>query len=491
MKIISFLFVLILSCVKVSALVPQISGQNLGYKLIYAVEVLDDRILIAGYQKDTTGFFNHGIVKILQNDELYQLPDSIVRNGKNEPIKIDSESKIKIDSGDNIWLSGDVVYTFRNNKWHEIYFDDKYKEFRRYTQMAVDIYNNVWVTASYFVSKSEHKSEIFRITDDKIELVYQNDFSDGLGTIGISNNFIASSDGTVSVFESYVVNEKNITDTLRNQFLTISQDKTFERIPIYHENTSHKYFILKNSGILRESKDKIWFFNQMKHLPGPDLKVCCGGLTLLENNVWKIFKENDGLGKTIFYDSQFPVNSLIKLTNNKYFITGFGFYEMGEDMILNKLDINKVFDNSLFIPVNPNYNKETLGDGFRGFYDTVYLNQLRKPINIVKIDNENNIIIAFQFGILKIPVDILSTVDGVESVINLKLFPNPVNEIITLDFTDGFNNFTIFDLLGNSVLTGEIKSKKIDVSSLIRGFYSVRLYSTVTGSFQQIQFIKE
>lgn len=131
MKLISLFFVMILSFVKINAALPLMSDMNLGYGAIYAGEVFNDKILLAGvYKSKMEGHFKEGIVKILKNDVLTQLPDSIERNGKNEPLLIHSLTRINIDSSAIIWLTGDVVYKFSNNKWTEIYYDDEFKTIR-------------------------------------------------------------------------------------------------------------------------------------------------------------------------------------------------------------------------------------------------------------------------------------------------------------------------------------------------------------------------
>lgn len=123
--------------------------------------------------------------------------------------------------------------------------------------------------------------------------------------------------------------------------------------------------------------------------------------------------------------------------------------------------------------------------------DVAWLNKLRNPMNIVRIDNENNIVLIFGEGILKIPLSIVTSVNEQTDSGGVAFFPNPVSEILTLKNCIGYSNFLIFDMFGKTINKGDIKSNQINISSLQRGFYTIRIYSPDTGSFKNIQFIKD
>jgi hypothetical protein len=495
MKKLILVFVFML-CSKAYSNVPNVADYDLGFKLIYAVEVLNDQILLAGYQVDTTGFFRNGIIKQFKDGKISQLPDSIERNGINSPIRIHSESKIKCDSLDYIWLTGDVVYKFKDNKWNEIVYQDNYQEIRRYNLIAIDKDNNIWITASYFVDVKTQKSEVFRIVNDNIELVYQNYSSSGIGTTGgKSHNFYANEDGSISMFERIVVVTKNnLPDTLRNQHLTITKDFEIFRIPIQFENSSgNEKRVLDNAGIYKENNNRIWYYNRIATWLDSNNNIagCCGGLLLHEKDSWIVLNESNGLEKPFFYNSYLPINSFIKMQNDRYFIIGFGFYEMDEHLIMRKLDINQIFNKSLFIPINPLYNSQSLEDGFRGYQDIAYLSRLYPPINNPTIDKDNNIVVVFPFGILLIPLDVVSVTDNINSTEAILIYPNPATGLINLSLSGNFTEFIVFDILGNKVLEGGLNNFQIDVSTLSSGYYIIRLNSFDSKVNKYVSFIKE
>ena len=476
---------------KAYSYVPNVADYDLGFKLIYAVEVLNDRILLAGYQVDTTGHFRNGIIKQFKDGKISRLPDSIDRNGINSPIRIHSESKIKCDSLGYIWLTGDVVYKFKDNKWNEIVYKDNYQEIRRYKHIAIDKDNNIWVTASYFVDAKTHKSEVFKIANDNIELVYQNYSSSGIGTTGgTSQNFYANEDGSISMFERIVVVTKNnLPDTLRNQLLTITKDYQIIRIPIQFENSSgNEKVLINNAGIFKENNNKIWYYNRILTWldSNKNIAACCGGLLLQEGDSWTVINENNGLEKPFFYNSYLPINSFIKMQNNRYFIIGFGFYEMDEHLRMRKLDINQIFNKSLFIPINPMYNSQSLEDGFRGYQDITYLSHLYPPINNPTIDKDNNIVVVFPFGILLIPIEVVSVSDDLNSSEANLISPNPANDFITIQFSNkelqlfaSEDKVQVFDVLGIEVISESIhpmtSSHRMNVEKLPAGVYFIRI----------------
>lgn len=192
---------------------------------------------------------------------------------------------------------------------------------------------------------------MFRIVDDKIELIYQNDFNSGIKNLDRGSTFFANTDGSVSVLENKVnIKDDKQKDSLYSyQFLTVTQDKKISRFPVKYHNSSDRIPVFQKNGLFIESQNKIWFFFDIyKYLNEEYIPLgCCGGLSLFENNEWTLFNENNNLESPGFFNSYFPISSVMKISEGKYFVTGFGFYEMGNDLMLKKLDTKKVFDNSL------------------------------------------------------------------------------------------------------------------------------------------------
>ena len=60
---------------------------------------------------------------------------------------------------------------------------------------------------------------------------------------------------------------------------------------------------------------------------------------------------------------------------------------------------------------------------------------------------------------------------------NLKLYPNPVNSVLTIKGIENSANISIFDLCGKKVLSQKMNSNTIDLSDLVEGVYIVNITS--------------
>ena len=71
----------------------------------------------------------------------------------------------------------------------------------------------------------------------------------------------------------------------------------------------------------------------------------------------------------------------------------------------------------------------------------------------------------------------------------LLAYPNPVKDYLNIHNLDKSQNFTIFDLLGKTILKGEIKAERgiLNVSGLQTGVYVLKL----KGTSQSIRFLKK
>lgn len=67
--------------------------------------------------------------------------------------------------------------------------------------------------------------------------------------------------------------------------------------------------------------------------------------------------------------------------------------------------------------------------------------------------------------------------------------PNPVQDILTISTVDNIKSITVFSVVGQKVLTPQVKNKTINVSSLAKGVYILQI-ETKSGKNQQ-KFIKK
>lgn len=57
----------------------------------------------------------------------------------------------------------------------------------------------------------------------------------------------------------------------------------------------------------------------------------------------------------------------------------------------------------------------------------------------------------------------------------LKIYPNPVNDILNVADTNNFSNYEIFNLLGSKIISGTITNGQIMVSDLTSGIYIIKI----------------
>ncbi|MGV7108156.1 T9SS type A sorting domain-containing protein [Flavobacterium sp. U410] len=93
---------------------------------------------------------------------------------------------------------------------------------------------------------------------------------------------------------------------------------------------------------------------------------------------------------------------------------------------------------------------------------------------------------TYIFGTLPCPTSTLSTEDF--AINKLKVYPNPVNDVLNISFDNEITAVSIINLLGQEVLTKAINATegKIDVSDLTPGTYLVKVTSNNEGKILKI-----
>ena len=88
-------------------------------------------------------------------------------------------------------------------------------------------------------------------------------------------------------------------------------------------------------------------------------------------------------------------------------------------------------------------------------------------------------------------IAVTTTIDSSEIDNNLAIYPIPaVNYLnISLEEKNDYKNVEIMDMYGNLLTTRELSSNKIDVASLPKGIYFLRL-TTTNGANKVVKFIK-
>jgi len=88
------------------------------------------------------------------------------------------------------------------------------------------------------------------------------------------------------------------------------------------------------------------------------------------------------------------------------------------------------------------------------------------------------------------PACLLAVNDPAKKVAVVKIFPNPVQDLITIEAENKFSAYEIVDIMGRSVNKKEVSENKINVSSLAPGTYFIKL-NTMGNISTIIKFIKK
>ncbi len=73
------------------------------------------------------------------------------------------------------------------------------------------------------------------------------------------------------------------------------------------------------------------------------------------------------------------------------------------------------------------------------------------------------------------------------SISNIKLFPNPAKDILTIQTTNGIKiaSVEVFDILGKQIIKSELQNNTLNVSELTQGMYIVKMISEEGNSISQ------
>lgn len=113
-----------------------------------------------------------------------------------------------------------------------------------------------------------------------------------------------------------------------------------------------------------------------------------------------------------------------------------------------------------------------------------YNNNTDTFIEDILLQDDGKIIVTGNFNyfgyqtkrkILRLNNNVLSTTEF--NVNDIFIFPNPVEDILTIDFNENINKIEIYDYLGRLIIDKKIHNNKIDLSEISKGNYAIKLYS--------------
>jgi len=202
--------------------------------------------------------------------------------------------------------------------------------------------------------------------------------------------------------------------------------------------------------------------------------------------------ENETITFEVVSDGNTPLVASISWTDPAPFVPNYGTANSTTKYLVNDLDIRITKNGTTFLPwkltsVNANAKMDNNVDPFEkieienasGTYTVTisHKNQLRYNLQnfslIVSGISSNNLV---------------SIHDNVFAT--FKAYPNPVEDILTIEGVDIITNVTLFSLLGQKVLEASPNkaTMKLDMSNLNNGTYFAKI--TINGASQTIKIIK-
>ncbi|WP_304344750.1 T9SS type A sorting domain-containing protein [Chryseobacterium koreense] len=89
------------------------------------------------------------------------------------------------------------------------------------------------------------------------------------------------------------------------------------------------------------------------------------------------------------------------------------------------------------------------------------------------------------------PACLMSTIETQGKAAVIKIFPNPVTEILNFESALTFNSYEILDASGKILTQNMLSQKQINVSKLSKGVYFLKLFSDQKKNEHFIRFIKK
>ncbi len=489
-----FLMLILIIAINSLALSQKIVDMNLSYISIYSAYIDGDTIILAGYEKEMSGVYQRASVKVINKGKVTELPDNVEYNDIHDIIKISPTSYIVKDKNNNIWLTGKMLYKYDGFKWHAFYINDEYHYLRSYEQIIVGENNDIFFICQYAKNLKEQQSALYKFSDGEFELIYSNPAANSLAFSYKAFTLKQNSDNTISLFEKLEYPDLNdMSKVILNQYVTINNDKSVSKIAIDYINYTERKRGLRLYGIYSDENNRRFFYYDFITWideVGKFSRSCCGGMSMLYNNKWTKFDENHGLERAVTPESQDPIIGMSKIDDENYFLLGFGFYIMGQDLILKKLNTESIFENATFIPANANINSTVVDDVFKGFHELAYFRLLPKPIYYINLIDSNQLAIAYQVGILILSINNITSIIETQDTDFVAFYPNPVTSMINIDEVTGEYNYIIYDLSGSIVQEGKINNDTIDVSNLNSGTFIIKLSSADLKIYKKIKFIK-
>jgi len=498
----SLLLFIVFSLFSVSFSTAQMTDFHFNSGLLRDISVKNGIVAVLGGKTsiDNSGKSkNHATISIKKNGLWQNLPNTIVRNGIEEPIELSSNNKIQIDSKENIWISGRMgIYKFDGTKWNEYTFLDTLSNRISYSYMGVDKKDNIIVTALNQTTQEDKKeiSEFLKFDNEGFSIVKTLTNNSLFSNVNLSlrgNNFVALNDGSMvlghrSVYISEVTKFSPDYTPSSHHMVTFDQ----------YRGPSEKYV----AKIIQHSDGTIWFAHLGGKIfvpNGSDLEEsteCCTGVSFTSD-----FENFNSLGKNNNFpggDFPYATASIAELPNKDVLIITdeekFGLYLFDyNSKNVSKIEKSNFYNNAKIILVNDN---PTVQQMYQNYVEI--LQQDLQPVGWTRtnfqnllIDNQGTIYMNFLGFLLEIPTKNVTSVDaGLEVTDALRVFPNPAESTIRIDGTKEILSVTATNILGNAVLLSSKGNNSFGISNLSTGLYTL-LIQHLDGTVSRTLFVKK
>lgn len=452
--------------------------------------MLNDKVAVLSLHKDIPGIYDVFAATII-SDSARLLPTEIKNGSEIQYLLVRStQCQIHWDSTGSIWVSGNSMFNFKDEKWKVYYVDDVNRFYRTFQNFQVDKFNNLWITTSVENKETgEQISELYKFSEGifKLMLKFPNSYSFFSRNNG--NIIAALPDGRVIVQRNFQSDEEDIKNGKLEDIYIFNPDETYTRTKlITPSGDAFNAWNKSLAAIIPESNDMIWFTLNYRHYEDNGYPAtCCSGLSLLQNNKWIPFSEENGLFKTSKY-SYLPIFQLIKYEENKYLVIGKAnqVFIMDNELKLSKISWDDILIRPKLIISNNIWNNEKIQDRLNVLAtDTVTSTSHTMDIFL---SSNYEIIINLSFGLLIVEKDKIRRIFDQDVVGDGLVYPNPASNKIYIRNSEEYDNYIVFDYLGKIVQTGNLSNSSIDVSNLQQGNYFVRL--TNNSKFFIAPFIK-
>lgn len=123
-------------------------------------------------------------------------------------------------------------------------------------------------------------------------------------------------------------------------------------------------------------------------------------------------------------------------------------------------------------------------------FDNCIFPQIPPVYQFVNIVTENTVFYDYSVGPITNPPACLLAVNDSKKVAMVKVFPNPVQDFITIQSDKKFISYEIIDQSGRTIQSKSFNDSKIDVTQLTKGNYIIKLKS-LSSVIDYVKFIKK